>query len=165
MKDFVHLHVHTEFSLLDGCARIKKLVKTVKERGGKSVAMTDHGNMYGALQFYAECLSNNITPIIGTEFYICNDIKQKQGKADLGHLVLLAKDNVGYKNLLKLNSIAFVDGFYYKPRIDYDVLEKHKEGLVCLSACLAGHIPSLLLQWQFQHSLPAPLSYFHHIFR
>ena len=144
MEDFAHLHVHTEFSLLDGVARIKKLVKTVKERGWTSVAMTDHGNMYGALQFYAECLSNGINPIIGTEFYICHDINIKQGKADLGHLVLLAKDDIGYKNLLKLNSIAFVDGFYYKPRIDYDILEKHSEGLVCLSACLAGHIPSSL---------------------
>ena len=152
MKDFAHLHVHTEYSLLDGVARIKKLVKTVKERGWTSVAMTDHGNMYGALQFYAECLSNGITPIIGTEFYICHDINTKNSKGDLGHLVLLAKDNTGYKNLLKLNSIAFVDGFYYKPRIDYDILQKHCEGLVCLSACLAGHIPSLLLQRRFDEA-------------
>lgn len=152
MKDFTHLHVHTEYSLLDGIARIKKLVKTVKERGWTSIAMTDHGNMYGALQFYGECLANGIKPIIGCEFYVCNDIKRKEGKADMGHLVLLAKNDIGYKNLLKLNSIAFVDGFYYKPRIDYDILGQYCEGLVCLSACLAGHIPSFLLQRRYDEA-------------
>lgn len=152
MKDFAHLHVHTEYSLLDGIARIKPLIKTVKERGWTSIAMTDHGNMYGALQFYGECLANHINPIIGTEFYICHDLTKKVGKADMGHLVILAKDNEGYQNLLKLNSIAFVDGFYYKPRIDYDTLEKYSKGLVCLSACLAGHIPSLLLQHRFDEA-------------
>ena len=122
---FVHLHVHTEFSLLDGCARIKKLVETSAERGAKAVAITDHGNMYGTLQFYTECLIKGIKPIIGSEFYVCNDHTQKSGKPVLHHLVLLAKNNTGYKNLLKLSSISFVEGFYYKPRIDYDLLEKH----------------------------------------
>lgn len=149
-EKFVHLHVHTEYSLLDGCARIKKLVALTKERGGTAVAMTDHGNMYGAIQFYDECLANDITPIIGEEFYICEDMHRKSGKADMAHLILLAKDNTGYHNLMKLSSMAFVDGFYYKPRIDYKVLAENSEGLVCLSACLAGHIPQLLLQRRFE---------------
>lgn len=152
MKDFAHLHVHTEFSLLDGASRIKKLVKVVKERGWSSIAITDHGNMYGVLQFYSECLANNIKPIIGCEFYICNDITKKDGKADLGHLLLIAKNNAGYKNLLKLNSVAFVEGFYYKPRIDYKLLEKHSEGIICLSGCLAAHIPSFIMQRRFDEA-------------
>ena len=142
-KKFVHLHVHTEYSLLDGATKIKELVKTVAERGDGAVAMTDHGNMYGALQFYAECLKYGVKPIIGTEFYICHDYTRRDNKADMAHIVCLAKNNQGYQNLLKLNSIAYVDGYYYKPRIDYDLLEKHKDGIICLSACLAGHIPQL----------------------
>ena len=152
MKNFVHLHVHTEYSLLDGCARIKKLVQTVKEHGDKAVAITDHGTMAGALQFYAECYKNNIKPIIGCEFYVAYDRLHKQGKPDNAHLILIAKNNEGYSNLLKLNAIACREGFYYKPRIDYDVLEKHSKGLICLSACLAGHIPSLLLSRRFDEA-------------
>lgn len=149
MKHFIHLHVHTEYSLLDGATRIKDLVKTVADRKEKAVAITDHGSMYGVLNFYAECLRNNIKPIIGCEFYICHDMKRRDNKADTGHIVLLAKNNIGYHNLLKLNSIAFIDGFYYKPRIDYDCLEKYSEGLICLSGCLAGHIPNFILNKQF----------------
>ena len=149
MENFVHLHVHTEYSLLDGVARVKKLVETVKNRGGKAVAMTDHGTMAGALQFFAECYRNGIKPIIGCEFYVARDRFYKQGKPDNAHLVLIAKNNEGYSNLLKLNAIACKEGFYYKPRIDYDVLEKHSKGLICLSACLAGHIPTLLLNRRF----------------
>lgn len=142
---FAHLHVHTEYSLLDGAAKIKDLVDIVAERGAPAVAITDHGNMYGVLNFYGACLAKKIKPIIGCEFYICHDMYVKSGKADMGHLVLLAKNDIGYKNLLKLNSIAFVDGFYYKPRIDYKLLKQYSEGLICLSACLAGHIPQLIL--------------------
>ncbi len=145
MKDFVHLHVHTEYSLLDGAARIKKLVKTCKEYGMKSVAITDHGNMYGTVLFYKECKKAGIKPIIGCEFYVADDLYAKNGKSKNAHLVLLAKNEQGYKNIAKLNTIAFVDGFYYKPRIDYKTLAEHTEGVVCLSACLAGDIPSLLL--------------------
>ena len=108
MEKFVHLHNHTEFSLLDGAARIKKLVELTKERGWPAVAITDHGNMYGALQFYSACLANNIKPIIGTEFYICDDLDNKIGKQRLFHQVLIAKNNIGYKNLLKLNSILLI---------------------------------------------------------
>ena len=145
-EKFVHLHVHTEFSLLDGAAKIKQLVALSAERGNKAVAITDHGNMYGTLQFYTECLSHGIKPIIGSEFYVCEDHKQRGGKPVLNHLILLAKNNEGYKNLLKLSSISFVDGFYYKPRIDYDLLEQYHEGIICLSACLAGSIPQFILQ-------------------
>ncbi len=145
-EKFVHLHVHTEFSLLDGAAKIKKLVEVSAERGNKAVAITDHGNMYGTLQFYTECLTHGIKPIIGSEFYVCEDHKAKGGKPILNHLILLAKNNEGYKNLLKLSSMSFVEGFYYKPRIDYDLLEEYHEGVICLSACLAGTIPQYILQ-------------------
>jgi len=146
MEKFVHLHLHTQFSLLDGAARIEKLVKVASERGDKAIAMTDHGNMYGAVRFFKACKANGIKPIIGTEFYVCNDISIKTGKPHLAHLIILAKNNEGYKNLVKLNSIAFLQGFYYKPRIDYNILSKHAEGLICLSACIAGDIPQFLLQ-------------------
>ena len=106
MGDFVHLHVHTEFSLLDGIARINKLVDITKERGYSAVAITDHGNMYGTLQFFEECIKAGIKPIIGCEFYICHDLHKKQGKDDIGHIILLAKNNKGYHNLMKLNEIA-----------------------------------------------------------
>ena len=144
-ENFVHLHVHTEFSLLDGAAKIKKLVEISAERGNKAVAITDHGNMYGTLQFYTECLTHGIKPILGSEFYVCENYKIKNGKPNLHHLILLAKNDAGYKNLLKLSSISYVDGFYYKPRIDYDLLEKYSEGVICLSACLAGSIPQYIL--------------------
>ena len=152
MGDFVHLHVHTEYSLLDGIARIKKLVDITKERGYSAVAITDHGNMYGTLQFYEECIKAGIKPILGCEFYICNDLTRKQGKDDMGHLILLAKNNTGFHNLLKLNEIAFTEGYYYKPRIDYKVLKDHCEGVICLSACLAGHIPQMILQRRFDEA-------------
>lgn len=152
MKNFVHLHIHTEYSLLDGAAKVKDLVRTVKEQGANAVAITDHGTMAGALVFFAECYKNGIKPIIGCEFYVAMDRTYKQGKPDNGHLILIAKNNEGYRNLLKLNAIAAKEGFYYKPRIDYDVLEQHSKGLICLSACLAGHIPQYLLKREFDEA-------------
>ncbi len=150
MQPFVHLHVHTEFSLLDGAARIKKLVKMCKEYNMPAVAITDHGNMFGATRFFDACKDAGIKPIFGTEFYVADDLTVKTGKQKNSHLVLLAKDEQGYKNLSMLNTIAFRDGFYYKPRIDYKTLEQYHEGLVCLSACLAGDIPKLILEEQFE---------------
>ncbi len=150
MKPFVHLHVHTEYSLLDGAARIKKLVKLAKENGMPAVAMTDHGNMYGATHFFDACQKEGIKPIFGTEFYVADDLEVKSGKQKLAHLIILVKNEQGYKNICKLNSIAFVNGFYYKPRIDYKTLEKYHEGLICLSACLAGDIPRLIMQEQYE---------------
>ena len=152
MKDFVHLHVHTEYSLLDGAARIKKLVKVCKEYGMSACAITDHGNMYGSVAFFDACEDAGIKAIFGCEFYVCDDLTVKQGKSKLSHLVLLAKNEEGYYNLCKLNSIAFADGFYYKPRIDYKTLEKYSNGLVCLSACLAGDIPQLILKRQYDEA-------------
>lgn len=152
MKEFVHLHVHTEFSLLDGLARIEKLVDIVKERGWKSIAITDHGNMHGVIKFFEACVQKGIKPIIGEEFYICHDMKSRANREDTGHLILIAKNNIGYQNLLKLSSFAYLDGMYYKARIDYDLLKKHSEGLICLSACLAGHIPQLILKRQYDEA-------------
>ena len=152
MKPFVHLHVHTEYSLLDGAARIKKLVKTCKEYGMPAVAITDHGNMLGAVKMFDECEKQGIKCIFGCEFYCCDDYKVKTGKTKLEHLILLAKNEKGYKNLCKLNSIAFVDGFYTKPRIDYNLLKEYSEGLVCLSACVAGRIPQLILKQQYDEA-------------
>ena len=146
MKQFVHLHTHTEYSLLDGATKISALVEETKKRGWKAVAITDHGCMYGVMQLYSACLSAGIKPIIGCEFYICHDRFNKTGKPEMAHIVLIAKNNVGYQNLLKLSGIASKEGFYYKPRIDYKVLEQYSEGLICLSACLAGTIPQLILQ-------------------
>lgn len=151
-KPFVHLHVHTEYSLLDGVARIEPLVDMVAERGWPAIAMTDHGNMFGALKFYKKCLKSGVKPILGTEFYLCDDRFDKVNKSKYYHLILLAKNNTGYKNLMKLNSTAYIDGFYYKPRIDYKCLKEHSEGLICLSACLAGHIPQLLIQDKYEEA-------------
>lgn len=152
MKDFVHLHLHTEYSLLDGLARIEKLVDIVKERGWKAVAITDHGNMYGALKFFEACVCKGIKPIIGQEFYCTHDMKSRSNRDDMAHLILIAKNNTGYQNLLKLSSFAFLEGFYFKPRIDYKLLEQYSEGLICLSACLAGHIPQFILKRQYDEA-------------
>ncbi|MBQ8749934.1 MAG: DNA polymerase III subunit alpha [Clostridia bacterium] len=148
MTDFVHLHVHTEYSLLDGACRIKKLVKTVKEMGMKAIAMTDHGNMYGSIALYDECKKQGVKAIYGCEFYVCEDLHNKAGKPKLAHLIILAKNEKGYKNLSKLNSISFVEGFHFKPRIDYKTLKEHAEGLICLSACIAGDIPQAFINGQ-----------------
>ena len=149
MEDFVHLHVHSFFSLLDGAAPIKKLVGRAKALGMHALALTDHGAMYGVPDFYKECVCQGIKPIIGIETYVApNSLHDREGVREYAHLILLAKNETGYKNLIKLSSIAFVDGFYYKPRIDYDLLEAHCEGVICLSACLAGDIPQFLLNGQ-----------------
>lgn len=149
MGNFVHLHVHTEYSLLDGAARIDRLVKTCKEYGMPAVAITDHGNMYGCVTLFDACSKAGIKPIFGCEFYVVDDLHVKQGKSKNSHLVLLAKNRDGYLNLCKLNTIAFRDGFYYKPRIDYKTLAEHSEGVVALSACIAGDIPQYILNGQY----------------
>ena len=152
MENFVHLHLHTEYSLLDGAARINKVVKVAKEMGMPALAITDHGNMYGAVAFFDACKANDIKAIFGCEFYTCEDLNVKQGKTKLNHLVLLAKNETGYYNLCKLNSIAFDKGFYYKPRIDRETLKQYSEGIVCLSACLAGEIPQAILNRQYDEA-------------
>ncbi len=148
MADFVHLHVHSEFSLLDGANRIKDLPVRAKELGMNAMAITDHGVMYGAIDFYKACKKEGIKPIIGCEVYVAPRSRfDKEPNIDnkYNHLILLAKDNEGYQNLSKLVSIGFVEGYYYKPRIDLEVLEKYHEGLICLSACLAGSVNQALL--------------------
>ena len=151
MSKFVHLHIHSEFSLLDGANRIKDLPVRAKELGMDAIALTDHGVMYGAIDFYKACKKEGVKPIIGCEVYVAPRSRfDKEPNIDnrYNHLILLAKNQQGYKNLSKLVSIGFVDGYYYKPRIDLEVLEKYHEGLICLSACLAGAVNQALLNGQ-----------------
>lgn len=151
MSEFVHLHTHSEFSLLDGANRIKDLPLRAKELGMDAIALTDHGVMYGVIDFYKACKKEGVKPIIGCEVYVAPRSRfDKEPNIDnkYNHLILLAKNNQGYKNLSKLVSIGFVDGYYYKPRIDLEVLEKYHEGLICLSGCLAGSLNQALLNGQ-----------------
>ncbi len=160
--DFVHLHVHSEYSLLDGACRIKRLVSRVKELGQSAVAITDHGVMYGCVDFYNECLKNGIKPVIGCEVYVApRDRFSKESREDMSpyHLLLLCKNNTGYKNLVKLVSAAHTEGFYYRPRCDIELLNKYSDGLICLSACLAGEIPRLLLSGRYDAAKSRALEY------
>ena len=141
---FVHLHVHTEYSLLDGSNKIREYVSRVKELGMTSAAITDHGVMYGCMDFYKECLAQGIRPILGCEAYVSpgSRFDKEAGASDerYFHLVLLAENNQGYDNLMRIVSAGFTEGFYYKPRVDRELLEKYHEGLICLSACLQGEV-------------------------
>ena len=146
---FVHLHVHTEYSLLDGACRIEQLAKAAKELGQEAIAVTDHGVMYGAVAFYKACLAQGIKPIIGCEVYVSPrrmDQKEHGLDNDYSHLILLCENETGYRNLCYLVSAAFTEGFYIKPRIDWELLHEHSEGLICLSGCLAGAIPQLIVK-------------------
>ena len=160
MGSFVHLHIHSEFSLLDGANRIKDLPVRAKGLGMDAMAITDHGAMFGAIDFYKACRANGVKPIIGCEVYVAPRSRfDKDPDLDsrYSHLILLAKDNEGYKNLAKLVSIGYVDGFYYKPRIDHEVLEKYHEGLICLSACLAGEVNQAILENDMEKAKNAAL--------
>ena len=160
--EFVHLHVHTEYSLLDGANRIKDLVKKVKDSGMKACAITDHGVMYGAIEFYKECIKNDIKPIIGCEVYVAPRTRfdKEPGIDDkMGHMILLAKDNIGYKNLIKIVSKSFLEGFYYKPRVDLDLLKEYSEGLICTSACMAGFISRAILDEDMEKARLTALKY------
>ena len=161
-KNFTHLHVHTEYSLLDGAARIKALVKKTKELGMESIAITDHGVMYGVVEFYKQAKSAGIKPILGFEAYISErSMYDKDPQKDKGqyHLVLLAENNEGLKNLMKICSAGFVDGFYYKPRVDYDLLRRHSKGVIALSACIAGEIQELILNNNYEKAREKALLY------
>jgi len=153
-SDFVHLHLHTEYSLLDGMCRVKKVAKTAHQSGMKALAITDHGNMFGAIEFYETVLQAGVKPIIGLEAYIAPASRFEKKSSGIRessfHLTLLAKDGAGYKNLIKLSTLSYLEGFYYKPRIDKTILEQYKDGIVVLSGCLKGEIPSLLLQNNFE---------------
>lgn len=162
MSDFVHLHVHTEYSLLDGAAKIKEAIETAKAFGQKAIAITDHGAMYGVLEFYRAAKKAGIKPIIGCEVYVAARTrfdKERERDRRIGHLILLAKNNVGYHNLVKLVSLAFLDGFYYKPRVDIQILKKYSEGLIALSACLAGEIPRYILEENYDAAYKKALEY------
>lgn len=159
---FTHLHVHTEYSLLDGAARIKELVASAKELGMDSLAITDHGVMFGVVDFWRECKKQGIRPIIGCEIYTAartrhdkDPVKDKRQ----AHLVLLAKNNTGYHNLVKIVSRGFTEGFYYKPRVDKEVLREYSEGIICLSACLAGDIQQHLLRGDYEGAKKEALEY------
>ena len=155
MGEFVHLHVHSEFSLLDGANRIKDLPARAKELGMDAIALTDHGVMYGAIDFYKACKKEGIKPIIGCEVYVAPRTRfDKEPNIDnkYFHLILLAKNIEGYKNLSKLVSAGFTEGYYYKPRIDLELLEKYHEGLICCSACLGGAVPVAIKQGNMEEA-------------
>ncbi len=155
MKSFVHLHVHTQYSLLDGACRVTDLIKKAKEQNMKALAITDHGVMYGVIEFYKAAKENGIKPIIGCEVYTAartRHDKVNQFDGNSGHLILLAENMTGYKNLMRIVSIGFIEGFYYKPRIDFEILEKYSEGLIALSACLGGDIPKALIDGNYDQA-------------
>ena len=153
-NSFAHLHVHSEYSLLDGAAAVKKLAGRAQELGMESLALTDHGNMFGAVTFYRAAQEAGIKPILGIEAYMAPGARTDREAKGIGeasyHLILLAENNKGYQNLLALTSIGYIEGFYYRPRIDREVLEKHHEGLICCSACLSGEIPTALAQGELE---------------
>lgn len=158
---FTHLHVHTEYSLLDGSNKIKELISRVKELGMDSVAITDHGVMYGVIDFYREAIKNGIHPVIGCEVYVAPGSRfDKEGREDnrYNHLVLLAENDTGYHNLIKIVSRGFTEGFYYKPRVDKQLLAQYHEGIIALSACLAGEVQSLITKGFYEDAVKAALS-------
>lgn len=154
--EFAHLHVHTEYSLLDGSCKMKELVCRAKELGMGHIAITDHGNMYGVIDFYRAAKEAGVHPVIGCEIYVAPgsrfDREVSKGEERYNHLVLLAENNQGYANLIKIVSIGFTEGFYYKPRVDYEVLEKYHEGIIALSACLAGVVAANLRRGLYEQA-------------
>ena len=155
MGEFVHLHLHTEYSLLDGATKISEIADKAIAEGQDAVAITDHGVMYGAVEFYNELKSKGVKPIIGCEVYVAPRSRHlKEGKQDSSghHLVLLCKNETGYKNLCYMVSQSFIDGFYNRPRIDMDLLRQRHEGLIALSACLAGKIPQYILSGSMEEA-------------
>ena len=148
---FTHLHVHTEYSLLDGACRISEIAKAAKRKGFDSLAITDHGVMYGVIDFYRACRKEGIHPVIGCEVYVAPRSRfDKTSTEKYYHMVLLCENDKGYQNLIKLVSRGFTEGFYSKPRIDDELLEQYHEGLICLSACLAGELPRKLLAGDYK---------------
>jgi len=159
---FTHLHVHSHYSLLDGLPKIDELLDYTKELGMDSVALTDHGVLYGAVEFYQKARKKGIKPIIGVEAYVSFEkMNQKRPNIDNKryHLILLVKNEEGYKNLVKLVTKAHLEGFYYKPRIDEELLAKHSKGLIALTACLAGKIPRLILSKKIEEAEKLALKY------
>ena len=146
-QKFIHLHVHSHYSLLDGLSRIPEMVKTAKADGMEALALTDHGVMYGSIEFYQECKKLGIKPIIGVEAYIAPRSRfEKEAGVDNKrfHLTLLAKNQIGYKNLMRLISLSYLEGYYYKPRMDREILKQYSEGIICLSGCPGGELARAL---------------------
>src|SRR6185369_2556144 len=152
---FAHLHNHTTYSLLDGAQRLDEMLAHAAADGQSSLAITDHGNLFGVLEFAREAKKHSVRPIIGIEAYVAPGSRLDKspqggstGKKPYHHLILLAENYTGYKNLIRLSTAGFLEGFYYRPRIDKEILRQHSEGIVCLSACLAGEVPTLLRSGQ-----------------
>ncbi len=161
-KEFVHLHVHSHYSLLDGLAKIDELIAKAKEYEMKSLTITDHGVMYGVIEFYRKCLENNIKPIIGVEFYVTSGSRLEKGIGKMDrrfHIVLLAKNEIGYRNLIKLVTKSYLEGFYYKPRVDKELLKEYCEGLIALTSCLQGEVPSAILDNDMTRAEKVALEY------
>lgn len=152
MTDFVHLHNHTQYSLLDGAAKVDRLIEKAKANNQKAIALTDHGNMFAAPEFYYKAKSAGIKPIIGSEFYVTPTSMHEKDTKERYHIILLAKNLTGYKNLVKLSSKSFLEGYYYKPRIDRELMRKHSEGLIALTACIKGEVPNAALKGDFKRS-------------
>ena len=162
MGEFVHLHLHSEYSLLDGACRIADIPRMAKEAGHTAVAITDHGVLYGAVAFYRACKKEGIRPIIGCEVYVARTSRfSKEGKNDFSgdHLILLVENETGYKNLIQMVSQSFTEGFYMRPRVDWELLCRHHEGLIALSACLAGKIPQEILSGDYEAAKQTALAY------
>jgi DNA polymerase III subunit alpha len=162
-EDFVHLHLHTEYSLLDGACRVDELVDQASKLGMKALAITDHGNMFGAVTFYDAAKAKGIKPIIGCEIYVAIGSRFDKNASGIteayNHLTLLSTDDVGYHNLMKLVSVGYTEGFYHRPRIDKDILAQHSQGLVALSGCLSGEVAGYLRGGQEAQALKAVMAY------
>ena len=160
---FVHLHVHSQYSMLDGACHIKRLIKAAAKQKMPAIAITDHGNMFGVIEFYDAAMKGGVKPIVGCEVYVAPGSRFEKGmsgiKENYYHLVLLCKDGVGYKNLVKIVSAGYLEGFYYRPRIDKEFLRAHSEGLICLSACLRGEVARAFLFDDEKKALAAALEY------
>lgn len=150
MPDFTHLHVHTEFSLLDGLSKISKLLTRAKEYGQTAIAITDHGNMYGAIEFYKKCQKEEVKPILGCEIYVASESRFDKKRQDANHMILLATDTEGYRNLMKIVTIGQLEGFYYKPRVDKEVLAEYHKGIIATTACPAGRVQRLLVNESYE---------------
>ena len=159
MSDFVHLHLHTEYSMLDGACRINEIPAAAKAAGHTAVAITDHGVMYGAVQFYNACKAEGIKPIIGCEVYLAPRSrfdKSYNDDSEFTHLVLLCENETGYRNLIKMVSYSFTEGFYIKPRVDMELLKQYHEGIIALSGCLSGRIARLIAETDMSGVSPSP---------
>ena len=162
-SEFIHLHLHTDYSLLDGACKIDTLMNRLEQLKMPAAAITDHGNLFGAMNFYEAAKNKGIKPIIGCEVYVApgdhRDRSSNEGEKSNHHLVLLCENETGYRNLVKLVSHGFLQGFYYKPRISKELLDQHHEGLICLSACLSGEVCSNLANEQFKNAQKAAGEY------